>query len=216
MKYITAIMLTLLIPASMAIAQTSSQTFTVQVPAASSNYQDSSGNNWTLTIPSTIAIGTLQLTLASPSLAAGVYNFSDTTNNLNMDSGFSPPTIGLYSEVNDSCQKWTWNGSQLSTAAAACGEAGFLTDNKSGSATMSSPGDTLQIIQSGSGYTIKDVTTGNYFASNGKSGAGNVVTQSTPYVWGVTTTAIAANQSTSSFSQLWKGKNPPRSGLEHH
>ena len=157
MKYITITMLALLVSASVATAQTSSQTFTMQIPAASSTYQDSSGNNWTLTIPSTIAIGTLQLTPAtpvSPSLTNGVYNFSDTTHNLNMDSGYNPPTIGLYSEVNDSCQKWTWNGSQLSTPLSTCGEAGFLTDNKAGSATLSIPGDTLQILQSGSGYTI--------------------------------------------------------------
>jgi hypothetical protein len=194
MKSFAITMLALLVPASVATAQTS-QTFNVQVPAASSTYQDSSGNNWTLTIPSTIAIGTLQLTpasSASSSLTNGVYNFSDTTHNLNMDSGFNPPTIGLYSEVNDNCQKWTWNGSQLSTPLSGCGEAGFLTDNKAGSATMSSPGDTLQIVQSGSGYTIMDVTTGNYFASNGKSGAGSVVTQSTPYVWGVTLQSSAA------------------------
>ena len=189
MKYIAITMLALLVHASMATAQISSQTFTLQVPAASSTYQDSSGNNWTLTIPSTIAIGTLQLTPAtpvSPSLTNGVYNFSDTTHNLNMDSGYNPPTVGLYSEVNDSCQKWTWNGSQLSTPLSDCGEAGFLIDNKAGSATLSSSGDTLQILQSESGYTIKDVTTGNYFASNGVSGAGNIVTQSTPYVWGIT------------------------------
>lgn len=189
MKYITITMLALLVSASVATAQTSSQTFTMQIPAASSTYQDSSGNNWTLTIPSTIAIGTLQLTPAtpvSPSLTNGVYNFSDTTHNLDMDSGYNPPTIGLYSEVNDSCQKWTWNGSQLSTPLSTCGEAGFLTDNKAGSAALSTPGDTLQILQSGSGYTIKDITTGNYFASNGISGAGNVITQSTPYVWSVT------------------------------
>ncbi|MBV8892308.1 MAG: hypothetical protein JO266_10130 [Acidobacteria bacterium] len=190
MKYVTITMLSLLVSASVATAQTSSQTFTMQIPAASSIYQDSLGNNWTLTIPSTIAIGTLQLTPATPvslSLTNGVYNFSDTTHNLNMDSGYNPPTIGLYSGVNDSCQQWTWNGSQLSTPLSACGEAGFLTDNKAGFATLSMPGDALQILQSGPGYIIKDITTGNYFASNGVSGAGNIVTQSTPYVWSVTT-----------------------------
>jgi hypothetical protein len=208
MKHIAITALALLVPTSMVTAQTSSQTFTLQVPAASSAYQDGSGNNWALTIPSTIAIGTLKLTPATPSsLINGVYNFSDTTHNFNMDSGFNPPTVGLYSEVNDSCQKWTWNGSQLSTPISACGEAGFLTDNKAGSATMSSPGDTLQILRSGSGYTIKDVNTGNYFSSNGVSGAGNVVTQSTPYVWG--TTAVTSN---SSATQLHFSHtvNPPR------
>ena len=58
MQYVGLIILALLVPTSIAITQTALQTFVLQVPAASSTYQDSSGNNLALNTPDTIAVGT--------------------------------------------------------------------------------------------------------------------------------------------------------------
>lgn len=60
-----------------ALAQTpTSQTFNLQIPASpAQSYQDSGGNTWTLTIPTTVAIGTLQFVPKStPSAAIVNYN----------------------------------------------------------------------------------------------------------------------------------------------
>jgi hypothetical protein len=181
----------------LASAQTApAQTFNLQVPAGTQNYTDSSGNSYVLDIPSTVVIGTLQFTPAStqPSqpaaLANGTYNFTD-ANNLNLDSGYSATTVGLYNNVNDSCQQWIWNGSQLSNVSV-CASNVVLFDNN-GAANMGTSSDTFAIVQSGSGYTIEDVTKGQYLESKGASGASEVQFGSSPYVWTATVVANPAN-----------------------
>lgn len=65
MVYVALIILALLVPTSMAIAQTAPQTFALQVSAASSTYQDSLCNSLALNTPSTIAVGTFRLAPAA-------------------------------------------------------------------------------------------------------------------------------------------------------
>jgi hypothetical protein len=141
------------------------------------NFLSNSGG--TLAMSSTETVWTLSATV--PSLANGTYEF--TINGDSIDGGFgyydySGPQVQLYSTVSPpaALQEWIWNGSTLQNN----GWAGHYMTDAGGTVSEPTSGyDTWTATQSGSGWVIKDIRTGNYLTDSG----GTLITSSTATVF---------------------------------
>jgi hypothetical protein len=142
-----------------------------------SNFLSNSGG--TLAMSSTETVWALSATV--PSLANGTYEF--TINGDSIDGGFgyydySGPQVQLYSTVSPpaALQEWIWNGSTLQNN----GWAGHYMTDAGGTVSEPTSGyDTWTATQSGSGWVIKDIRTGNYLTDSG----GTLITSSTATVF---------------------------------
>jgi hypothetical protein len=156
-----------------ALAACTPVTTNLEFPAVSPDQLTTNpdGSVWTLHVPTTTVIGTLTLSCPSAppaSLATGRYTF--TSNSLAPDAGYNPD-VGVQTNATgngNSCEKWTWNGSTLqATSLNSCVNiTGHIVD-VSGRVKLATGGDTFTITASGTGWLIKDVTTGQYLALNG-------------------------------------------------
>ena len=135
------------------------------------------GSTSTLHIPNKVTLGTLTLTCPAPGPAPGPAPLANGRYTIWNASGLAPdagwsPDVGVYSSAGsgNSCQKWIWNGTTLQTAnlGSCAGITGYLVDS-SGRARLAASGDTFSLTSSGSGWIIKDLTTGRYLALNGTS-----------------------------------------------
>lgn len=126
-----AVALALFATSAVAMAQTPSQMFTFQIPAATSfSFKDSAGNTLTLAVPvattltlksaSSVAFAPLASDaedlsyIESMPMGSAADDFSDVASFLILDNGWYwyPSNIGMYLGINNSCEKSTWDGAQ--------------------------------------------------------------------------------------------------------
>jgi hypothetical protein len=166
--------------------------FTLSGPqfSAPQPWTDDVGNTWTFSPnPTSVIEGILTCTPPNTptptALAPGTYNFVDPVSGLSIDDGFAP-TIGLWTTVNDSGQRFVWDGTKLQCVALAqCGATQYVHRSLSAAVLSATPG-TFEIMTTAGGYTIKETSSGLYLSSLRSSGAGNVNFSVSPYAWRVT------------------------------
>jgi hypothetical protein len=153
---------------------------------------------YSIAISATNAAGTTGATLAlsvsavlPPTvLANGRYTVWSSSAKLAPDAGWNP-NIGVWTNATgsgNSCEKWAWNGTTLATsnAGSCAGIVGYMKDS-AGKPVIAATGDSFSFTAFGSGWIIKDTTTGHYLELTGtQTGLGNLSFGPAQTVWTAT------------------------------